>query len=219
MSPSDATLQGHFAGDRFRLVERRWQRIGLALLIALALGSLAGAYGMPTTALRAAGVYAFLLVVFRVAGRRTLAQITNFDLIVVLIMGDVTQQAIVGDDPSIATAMVAVATLIVLDVALGRAKDAWPRLDAGADGLPLILISHGVPHPDRMASESVGLDDVLAAARERHGLTRIEDIEFAVLERSGGISIVARKPARPGPGLAAESDSGDRHCRNARTRR
>jgi uncharacterized membrane protein YcaP (DUF421 family) len=209
MTGSDAALQGHFAGDRFRRSERRWQRVGLIVLIALALGSLAGVVATPSTVVRTALVYGFLLIVFRVAGRRTLAQITNFDLILVLIMGDVTQQAIVGADPSFAAAIAAIATLIVLDVAMAFAKERWPRLDAAADGLPLVLVAHGVPHPDRMASEGVGIDDILAAARERHGLTRLQDIEFAVLERSGGISVVARLDPRA-PGAAGGSGAAAR---------
>lgn len=164
----------------------------------LAGGSLVGLYGDPTTALRAAGIYLILMLAFRFAGHRTLAQITNFDLILVLIIGDATQNALVGDDTSMATAAVAIGSLVLLDVLMGRGKQTWPRLDTLADGLPVVLLARGVPFGDRMARQGVDVEDVLAAARERHGLTRLDQIEFAVLEKSGGISII---PRRETPGI------------------
>lgn len=194
-----ADLQGTFASDEMRRRERRWQRAGLIALGAVVLAALAGVLGTPATVGRAVGVYAFLLFVFRVSGRRTLAQVTNFDLILVLIIGDATQQALIGDDFSIAGGLVAVSTLVILDVSLARAKVRWPAVDALVDGLPLPIIRRGVPCTERMASEGVTTDDVLTAAREAHGLSRTDQVAFAVLEQSGGISIVPATPDRPRP--------------------
>ena len=192
--PSPAARpEGTFASRPFRRRERQWQRVGLALLMALIAGSAAGLLSDdPTTVLRAAAVYGLLLAVFRIVGRRALAHITTFDFVLLLVIGDLTQQAIVGQDNTISTAAVAISTLILLDVSLGKVKNRWPRLDVVADGLPVILVAHGRPNADFMESEGIGVDDVLTAAREAHGLTRLEDVEYAVLERGGGISIVPR---------------------------
>lgn len=182
--------QGHFGDDTYQRRDQHVRRLGLLALAVLIGGSLLGLYGSPATAFRSAGVYLFLMLAFRFAGHRTLAQITNFDLILVLIIGDATQNAIVGDDTSLWTAGVAIATLVILDVLIGRGKQAWPQLDTVADGLPVIVVAQGRPFHERMKKQGVDLEDVLAAARERQGITRIEDVEYAVLEKSGGISVV-----------------------------
>jgi uncharacterized membrane protein YcaP (DUF421 family) len=187
------SLEGRFASPGFRRVEHWFHRAGVLGLILFAAAAALGLVGRAETVGRAALVYAFLLVVFRVAGRRTLAQITNFDLILVLIIGDVTQQSIIGDDYTIVTGLVAVATLIGLDVALGKAKAASPSFDAVADGLPVVLVAHGAVNADALQKEGVATDDVLAAARETHGLTALAQIDFAILEQSGTISIVPRQ--------------------------
>lgn len=184
--------QGHFGDDTYQRRDQHVRRLGLLALAVLIGGSLLGLYGSPATAFRSAGVYLFLMLAFRFAGHRTLAQITNFDLILVLIIGDATQNAIVGDDTSIWTAAIAIASLILLDVLMGRGKQAWPPLDVVADGLPVVIAAQGTPLQERMTRQGVDLEDILAAARERHGITRLEDIEFAVLEKSGGISVIPR---------------------------
>lgn len=188
----DDPAQGHFGDDRYQTRDQRLRRAGLLALALLIGGSLFGLYGNPGTALRSAGIYLFVMLAFRFAGQRTLAQITNFDLVLVLIIGDATQNVIVGDDTSPWTAVVAIATLVLLDVLISRGKQAWPKLDVVADGLPVVVVAQGIPFLERMNKQGVDLEDILAAARERQGITRIEDVEYAVLEKSGGISIVAR---------------------------
>lgn len=183
-------LEGTFATDRQRRIERRWQRLGVGLLAGVVVAALAGRVDSAATVGRAALVYVFLLAVFRVAGRRTLAQVTTFDLILVLILGDATQQALVGEQGTPATAIVAVATLVLFDIGLSRAKQRWPQVDAVVDGLPIPLVVRGTPQTGQMAAEGVTHDDVLTAARERQGLSRMAEVEFAVLEQSGAISIV-----------------------------
>ena len=139
---------------------------------------------------RAAAIYAFLLAVFRLTGKRSLAQITAFDFVLLLIIGEATQQALLGDDFSVINAWVVIATLMVLELGLSLAKGLWPRLDPILDSTPLVVVENGRLLQDRIQKERIDLDDVLAAAREHHGLERLEQIKYAVLERSGGISIV-----------------------------
>ena len=170
---------------------QRWGLCGLGLLVA---ASVLGYAGSPTTLFRVVAIYGFLLVVFRLSGKRTLAQMTSFDLVLVLVIGDATQQALIGEDFTIGTAFVAVGSLVLLDVGLGFLKSRWAAIDRVVDSLPIILVEHGTPFPDRMAREGIDLGDILAAGREQHGLRHLYEIDFAVLERSGGLSIIARRP-------------------------
>ena len=110
--------------------------------------------------------------------------------ILVLILGDATQQALVGEEGTLATTVVAVATLVLFDIGLSRVKQRWPVVDAVVDGLPIPLVIRGTPQTAQMAAEGVTDDDILAAARERQGLSHMDEVEFAVLEQSGAISVV-----------------------------
>jgi uncharacterized membrane protein YcaP (DUF421 family) len=187
-------LEDHYP---FQRGEWRAQRAGLVLLVGLVIAAGFGLFGSSGVILRVVTVYGFLLVVFRVAGKRTVAEMTSFDLIVLLLIGDATQQGLIGDDFSVATAIVAVSCLILMDVALGQVKNRWPTVERVVDGVPLILLSKGKLLRDRMDREGVDLDDILEAAREQHGLQNLEDIDYAVLERHGGLSIIPKQvPAR-----------------------
>jgi len=144
--------------------------------------------------MRAAAIYVFLLVIFRITGKRSLAQITTFDFVLILILGESTQQALIGDDYSITTGVLLIACLVGIDMTLSFLQERSPRLSRWMDGLPLVIVEDGQPLRDRMHKARVEDIDVLAAARERQGLERMEQIKFAVLERSGAISIVPRQP-------------------------
>lgn len=144
------------------------------------------------TLVRALAIYLGLLVVVRASGKRTLAQVTTFDLVLILILGESTQQALIGDDFSITTGLLLVACLVGFDMTLSFVKERSPRLSRWIDGAPLVLVADGQVFRDRMQASRVDVDDVLAAARERQGLERLDQIKYAVLERSGGISIVPK---------------------------
>ena len=144
------------------------------------------------TVLRSTTVYAILLVIFRLAGKRAVAQTTTFDLVLLLIISEAAQQGLVGDDHSLTTAVVVVVTLMGLDIALSILKQRSPSGDRLIDGIPLVIVEDGRPLLDRMERERVDESDVLAAARQHQGLERMDQIKYAVLERSGGISIVPR---------------------------
>jgi uncharacterized membrane protein YcaP (DUF421 family) len=175
---------------RFQLTDWRAQRVGFALLVGLVIAAAFGLFGTPTVILRVVTIYGFLLFVFRVAGKRTVAEMTSFDLIVLLVIGDATQQGLIGDDFSVTTAVVAVSCLILIDIVLGKVKNRWPAVDRVVDGVPLILVFKGEMLRDRMEREGVDIDDVLEAAREQHGIKNLDEIEYAVLERHGGISVI-----------------------------
>lgn len=143
--------------------------------------------------LSALSIYVFLLVVLRIGGKRTLGQTTTFDFVLVLIIAETTQQALLGDDFSMMNAFVLIATLVGLDIALSLLKRKWPKLDRLVEGVPMVLVEHGTPLLDRMHKARVDESDVMTAARELQGLKRMEQIEYAVLERSGAISIVPKR--------------------------
>lgn len=144
------------------------------------------------TVLRAATVYLALLLLFRIAGRRSLYQVTTFDLVLLLVIGEATQPALLGDDMSVTTALIAVTTLLAIDVAFSLLKRDVPMASSLLDGHPSLLVLRGQPLLREMRMARVDLADVMQAARERQGIVRLEDVGMAVLEVGGAISIVPR---------------------------
>ena len=145
--------------------------------------------------IRGLAVYLFLLLIFRVSGKRSLRSATTFDLVLLLIIAETTQQALVGDDASVTGAFLLIVVLVGTDILLSLVKRSLPRVDRLLEGQPLVILRDGVPLRERMHLERVDDDDILSAAREGHGIDRLDDIERAVLEKSGGISIVPRRGA------------------------
>ena len=143
--------------------------------------------------LRGVAIYFILLVILRVSGRRTLGQMTTFDFVLLLIIAETTQQALLGEDFSLTNAGLLIVTLIAIDIALSLLRERWPRLDRLIEGLPLILVEDGRPIKERVDKSRVGEEDILAAARESQGIERMEQIKYAVLERNGGISIIPKQ--------------------------
>jgi uncharacterized membrane protein YcaP (DUF421 family) len=88
---------------------------------------------------------------------------------------------------------VLVITLVIIDVGLSLIKQRSHKLDRWLEGTPIVIVDHGRPLRDRMDRARVADDDVLTAARLLHGLERMEDVKYAVVERSGEISIIPRK--------------------------
>ncbi|MDF5723396.1 MAG: DUF421 domain-containing protein [Rhizonema sp. PD37] len=142
--------------------------------------------------LRAVAVYFFLFILFRIAGKRSLAQITTFDFILLLIVSEATQNAMLGNDYSLTNGFLVILTLIGIDILLSLWKRQSPEIGKLIDGVPLIIVEEGRPLKDRMAKARVNEDDILTAARESQGLERMDQIKYAVLERSGGISIIPK---------------------------
>jgi uncharacterized membrane protein YcaP (DUF421 family) len=142
--------------------------------------------------LRGLSVYFFLLLVFRVSGQRSLGKVTTFDFVLLLIIAETTQQALLGDDFSITNAFLLITTLVTLDIALAKLKRRSPKLDSLLEGIPLVIVENGVPIVERMDHAGIDERDVMTAARERQGIERMDQIKYAVLEPSGGISIIKK---------------------------
>ena len=137
-------------------------------------------------------VYLFLLILFRIAGRRTLGNITNFDFVLLLIISEATQNAMIGNDYSVTNGFLVILTLVGLDIFLSFMKQRFPAMERYVDGLPLVLVDQGRPLKDLMKRARVDEQDILASAREKHGLERMEQIKYAILETNGMISIVPK---------------------------
>lgn len=142
--------------------------------------------------LRTLAVYTFLVVVFRLAGKRTLADITPFDLILLLVVGEAASQGLLGDEHSVTNAVIVVTTLVLVDVTMSLVKRRFPSLGRLAEGVPVLLVDDGELLRDRMHRARVDVDDLLEAARASQGVGTLDEIRYAVLERNGAISIIPR---------------------------
>lgn len=142
--------------------------------------------------LRALVIYGFLLVLLRGFGKRTLAQITTFDLVLLLIIGEATQQALLGDDFSLTTSMLVILTLVGAEVGIDNVKQRRPSLGSTLEGLPLVLVVDGQALEERLTKSRIDVSDILEAARKLHGLERLDQVRYAVLERDGVISVIPR---------------------------
>ena len=156
--------------------------------------------------IRATAIYGILLVVFRLTGNRSLGQITTFDFILLLIISEAIQNGMVGNDYSVTNAFVLILTLLMLDTGLSLVKSRLPVVERWLEGMPVVIVERGRPRLDRMRAAHVDVGDVLAAARKLHGLERLGQIKYAVLERSGDISIVPE----PSPDLNAPTPAAPR---------
>ncbi len=145
--------------------------------------------------LRAIVVYLFLLAIFRIAGKRSLANITTFDLVLTLIISESIQQTLTGADSSMTNALLLITTFVGLDVILSVLKHRFSRIDRLLDGVPLVLIRAGEMLQERMNKERVDQQEILTSARMQRGVNRLTDIECAVLENGGQISVIAKEGA------------------------
>jgi uncharacterized membrane protein YcaP (DUF421 family) len=123
-------------------------------------------------------------------GKKSLKETTAFDFVLLLIISEVTQQALVGQDYSITGAFILILTLIAADLLLTFLRGRFKFIDKIVDGNPILIVDHGKPLKGRMRKCKVDEDDVLHAARLSRGVEKMEEIKYAVLERDGSISII-----------------------------
>lgn len=142
--------------------------------------------------IRGTVVYVVLLVLFRIAGKRTLAEVTTFDLVLLLIISEATQEALMGDDNSMTNTFLVVVTLIGMNILISVMTSRWKGFGKLVEDVPLVIVEDGKLLEDRMHRERVSKDEVMEAARELQGLERLDQIRYAILERDGHITIVPR---------------------------
>jgi len=143
--------------------------------------------------LRSLAIYLILMVIFRLAGKRSLSQITTFDFVLLLVIGEAIQQALLGDDFSLTNAFLVIVTLVGLDIAMSLLKQRFKKFERVIDSLPLVLVEDGKLIRERMDKARVDEADIMARARELQGLERLDQIKYAVLERSGGITVIPKQ--------------------------
>jgi uncharacterized membrane protein YcaP (DUF421 family) len=139
---------------------------------------------------RGFAVYIFLLLIFRIAGKRTLAESTNFELVLLLIISETVQGALTNGDHSVTNGFLLVMTLIGISILLSVLKQRFSSFEQWLDGVPTVIMQNGRMMRDRMDKIRVDENDILEAARRLQGLERLDQVKYAVVERSGEISIV-----------------------------
>lgn len=140
--------------------------------------------------LRAAFIYIFLMIVMRISGHRTLNEMTTFDFVLLLIIGDSTQQAITGTDYSVTNAFIIIITLIVIDITMSFLKQKFSKFEKIVDGMPLILVNNGKIQQKFLEKVQIDVADILESARKLQGLENLEQIKYAILEKDGDITII-----------------------------
>lgn len=138
--------------------------------------------------IRAAVIFIFLWVVTRAVGRSTLGELSTFELLLYVTMGDLVQQGVTQQDYSVTGAFLGVSTFALLTVALSWTQWRWPRMRKWLTGQPILVVRNGEVLEDAMKSQRLAVADFLVAAREQ-GIRSTADIEFAVLEADGRLSI------------------------------
>jgi uncharacterized membrane protein YcaP (DUF421 family) len=138
-------------------------------------------------------VYGFLLLVFRLAGKRTLSETTNFELVLLLIISETTQQAMVDNDHSITNGFLLILTLVGCTVTLAWFKQRFPACDRVVDDVPTIIVENGQMHKDRMFKLHVDEGDILESARELQAVESMDQIKYAIVERNGKITVIPKR--------------------------
>jgi uncharacterized membrane protein YcaP (DUF421 family) len=157
---------------------------------------------------RAALVFLFLWVITRVVGRSTLGELSTFELLLYIVMGDLIQQAVTQQDYSLFSAVLAIGVFALLTIALSYTSWRWPGLRTLIRGSPVLVLQRGIPLADVMKRQRLTIDDLMAAAREQ-GIRRLSDVEVAVLEADGSISFFKPEPGS-GPSSMDESGAADK---------
>lgn len=143
--------------------------------------------------LRAAAMYLALMVLFKIAGRRSLAELTTFDFVLLMIIGEATQQALLGNDFSLTNSVLVIVTLIAIDVGLSLLKQRSAWVSRLISGEPTIIVEDGKMLIERLRHARLVEADVMEAARSSQGIETVDQIKFAILERNGKISVIPKE--------------------------
>ena len=139
-------------------------------------------------------VYICLIIGLRLSGKRELAQLNPFDLIVLLTLSNTVQNAIIGDDNSVTGGIIGAASLLAINYLVVRFLYDHRKLDQVVEGSPDILIENGKVHEHKLKKELITKEELAAAARKQ-GFDSLSEVQQCVLEPGGTLSFTARKPA------------------------
>lgn len=143
---------------------------------------------------RAAAVYVFLLVGLRLTGKRQMGQMSSFDLVVLLIISNVLQNAMIGNDNSVLGGFLGAATILALNYGVTRLAFSRQGLERLLEGAPTLLIHNGKVIEANLRRELLTRDELMAGLR-RQGIGAIEEVHVALLEETGTITAVKREHA------------------------
>jgi uncharacterized membrane protein YcaP (DUF421 family) len=147
--------------------------------------------------LRPIVVYAFLIVGLRLAGKRELAQLNPFDLVVLLTLSNAVQNAIIGDDNSVTGGIIGGATLLLINHGVVRYLYGHNRIDRLVEGDSDVLINAGVLSVERLKKELITMSELESAAHKQ-GFASLEEVDRAILEPGGTICFIGKKPTPEG---------------------
>jgi uncharacterized membrane protein YcaP (DUF421 family) len=139
-------------------------------------------------------VYIFLVAALRLAGKRELAQLNPFDLVVLLTLSNTVQNAIIGEDNSVLGGVIGAGTLLLLDYLLVRTLYSHPRLFQFVEGKPDVLFEDGKIKRNRLKKELITLEELTSAAH-RQGFASLHQVEKVVLETGGTLTFIGKDPA------------------------
>jgi uncharacterized membrane protein YcaP (DUF421 family) len=142
---------------------------------------------------RAVAVYAFLMLLLRVMGKRTLAQVSVFDFVVLLIVSECTQQGMTGNDFSVTNAAILVTTLVFLQRGADWLSERSSRADRILNDMPVVIVENGKPKREWLERNQLSEDEILEEGRRSQGIERMDQVKYAVLERDGGISVIPQE--------------------------
>lgn len=146
--------------------------------------------------IRSLVVFMFLWLAVRVGGKRDVAQLSAFDMILLITAGDLVSQGVLQEDYSVTAAIIAVATFTAAGLALNTISFRFPRFRPWLAGKPRIVVRDGEPVLETLAGERMTIQDVHEAARQQ-GIRRLSDIELCVLETDGAFSFFTRNDDEP----------------------
>ncbi len=141
--------------------------------------------------LRAAAAFVLVFLLLRVTGRRELSTLEPFDLILLVVIGDLVPQGVTQSDMSFTGLVLAVGTFTVLAVATSWLSYRFKAMRKVLEAAPLVVVEHGKPIEHNMRAERLTLEEVAEAARLQQ-VASLEDVEWAIIEPSGQISIIPR---------------------------
>jgi uncharacterized membrane protein YcaP (DUF421 family) len=141
---------------------------------------------------RAAVAFGFIFFLTRIVGRRELSSLEPFDLILLIVLGDLVQQSVTQSDYSITGMMLAVGTVALLSVGVSYLSFRFRRLRPILDGEPIVIVQDGKPIERNLKRERLTIEEVQMEARQQQ-IASLEDVEWAVLERGGQISFVQKR--------------------------
>lgn len=151
-------------------------------------------------------VYGFLIVVLRITGKRQVGQLAPFDLVLLLVLSNAVQNSMNGGDSSLVGGLISAATLVGLNYGVGLATFKSKRLEVVIEGRPQVLIHGGRLFEDVMASAKLTQHELEGALRQA-GCARVEDVQSAILENNGAISVIQRKVTPEGPKSKSGGDA------------